>query len=69
MFWTAACVLSIRLKTVRQYSRGPFKTPLKRAGRIIAPIGSSCAARSIEVSEMTTYGAIEPSRFSVRNAY
>jgi len=26
-------------------------------GRIIAPIGSSCAARSIEVSEMTGYGA------------
>jgi len=31
---------------------------LKRAGRIIAPIGSSCAARSIEVSEMTAYGDV-----------
>jgi len=28
--------------------------------RIIAPIGSSCAARSIEVSEMTAYGALQP---------
>jgi hypothetical protein len=42
---------------VRQHGRGPVKLPLKRARRISTPIGSSCAARWIEVSEMTAYGA------------
>jgi hypothetical protein len=45
---------------LRQHGRGPVKPPLKRARRISTPIGSSRAARSIEVSEMTAYGAIEP---------
>jgi hypothetical protein len=49
------------LNDVRQHGRGPVKPPLKRARRISTPIGSSCAARSIEVSEMTAYGATSPS--------
>ena len=44
------------LNDVRQHGRGPVKPPLKRARRISTPIGSSCAARSIEVSEMTANG-------------
>ena len=53
-------LLSNSLNDVRQHGRGPVKPPLKRARRISTPIGSSCAARSIEVSEMTAYGAFRP---------
>jgi hypothetical protein len=48
------------LNDVRQHGRGPVKPPLKRARRISTPIGCSCAARSIELSEMTAYGASRP---------
>jgi hypothetical protein len=56
VLWTAACMLSNSLNDVRQHGRGPVKPPLKRARRISTPIVSSCAAGSIEVSEMTAYG-------------
>jgi len=48
------------LNYVRRHGRGAVEPPLKRARRISTPIGSSCAARSIKVSEMTAYGAILP---------
>jgi len=48
------------LNYVRRHGRGPVEPPLKRARHISTPIGSSCAARSIKVSEMTAYGALRP---------
>jgi len=48
------------LNYVRRHGRGAVEPPLKRARRISTPIGSSCAARSIKVSEMTAYGALRP---------
>jgi hypothetical protein len=63
----AACMLNMRYKTVRRHVRGPVKPPLKRARRIRAPISPSCAARSIEVSEMTACGRFRPSPSAALN--
>src|SRR5215467_1205240 len=44
------------LNDVRQCGREPVELPLKARRRVSTPIGSSCAALSIEVSAMAAYG-------------